>query len=637
MRHLLFGLLLALLLPTLLLNCPVVAQPATDAEIAAFVDGSLAGAVDQLGLPGAAVVVVRNGRPILQKAYGFAELESQRRADPQVTLYRQASISKLFTWILVMQQVEAGKLDLDTDVNRYIAFQIPQTFGRPITLRHLMTHSAGFTERLRGIFDDGPPAPLEELLRANIPASVYPPGQRVAYSNYGAALAAHIVERSAGKPFAPLVQERILDPLHMRRSSFAQPLPPTLAADLASGYLPGSRTAVPFEWVAPTSAGGMSATAADMGRFLAMLANGGTLDGVHILRPESLQMMLTLAQPLAPGLPDGIGLGFIGGLRQGVRQMGHGGNLAGAATQLTLFPDAGLGLYVAFNGQGNANAATRVRRDLLDGLARRFAGGAAQPSPVAVGDGTADDVAGVYLSARRHHRGFLTFGDMVDPTVVVAQEDGSITLSTVTRSDGSLRRWIPVARDRFAEQESASPLVFERGPEGKVSGMAGELAYPVAAFDRAENWLAKAPFALAAALAVMAITVLAVPVYAMTHRSHALPMQGRRRPARTFVPARIGALALLACFGLWAHYFTSAEANLALYTTRADGWLLALRIVTGIAVVGGLFLLLDAIAALGDASRTVWRKIWAAIAGVAAAVLLAIIFRFDLLLFSTSY
>ncbi len=552
MRQLIFALWL-LVAGTAWSQVPAPAEvpPASDAAIAGYVDGSISTAVERMGLPSASVVVVRDGRTILQKSYGFADYAANRKADPAVTLYRQASISKLFGWILVMQQVEAGKLDLDTDVNRYLGFRIPDAFGKPITLRHLMTHSAGFTERLRGVFDEGPPAPTEGVLRANIPERVYAPGESMAYSNYGAALAAHIAERSAGKPFAVLVQERILQPLGMERSTFAQPLPAGLARDLAVGYAPGSREPLGFEWVGTPAAGALSATPADMGRFLAMLLNGGSLDGVIIVKPETLAQMLTLARPLAPGLTDGMGLGFIGGSENGVRYMGHLGNLAGTATLLTMLPDERLGVYVAFNGQGNDGAATRVRRHLLTGLIARFG----QGEPVRVVPytraSTAAAVAGTYLSARRKHEGFLTLGDAVDPTIVAPAGNGAITLSTVARSDRSLKLWIPTGPDRFAEAESGSALQFERDGSGEVTGMAGVMAYPVAEFDRAGDWLAWVLPALAGAVAILVVTLIAMPIYAITHRSRALEAPASRRVARTFVPARFGAVAMVAAIGLW--------------------------------------------------------------------------------------
>ncbi len=618
---------------------PAEASAPSDAAITGFVDGYIANAVDQLGLPSASVSVVRDGRTILLKSYGFADFKAQRRATPDATLYRQASISKLFTWLMVVQQVEAGRLDLDKDVNAYLDFRIPNAFGKPVTLRHLMTHTAGFDERYRGVFDALPPPELGKLLRENIPARIYPPGQTLAYSNYGAALAGYIAERAAGKPLLTLIQERILTPLGMRHSSFVQPLPPGLAPLVASGYAPGSREALDFEYVGTPGAGGLSSTAADMTRFMTMLLNGGSLDGVQVVRPETLAAMLRITRPLGPGLPAGIGLGFIGGTRDGVRYMGHGGNLTGSATLLQLLPDARLGIYMAFNGQGNGGAAGHVRRDLIPALITRFAGGVAAPvKAVPTAQSTAAEVAGAYVTARRSHFGLFAFPDLIDPTIVAADTDGAITVSTAKRSDGSLLRWVPVARDRFAEAESGSPLVFERGADGAVRGMAGELVYPVAEYDRVPGWLASVVPVLSTALIVIMATALAWPAGRILRGAWRVrPIQASRRGRGWYLWARLGAWAVVAAVLVLAVYFTKSQRDLAMISNGADPWLMAIRVTMALAALGCAALIFDAFAAWRDGTRGLWRRLWAVIAGTAALAIVAAILQFGLVTFSTSY
>jgi CubicO group peptidase (beta-lactamase class C family) len=626
------------LLPRAMSAAAVSAPAISDDAIAALVDGIVATGVETRGLPGAAVVLVRDGRTILSKGYGFADYATGRRASPETTLFRQASVSKLFTWLMVMEQVEAGKLDLDRDINDYLDFRIPDAFGRPITLRHLMTHSAGFDERVRGLFDQVPPTDLGKLLRDNIPARVYAPGATMAYSNYGAALAAYIVERSAGQPFAELVQQRILTPLRMAHSTFAQPLPPSLAPLLAQGYLPGSRTPLQFEWVGTPSAGGMSASAADMARFMTMLLNGGSLDGVQIVKPQTLAAMLRIVRPLGPGLPTGFGLGFEGGSERGIRTMGHGGNLLAAATQLTLFPDQRLGLYLVFNGQGVDGAADDLRHGIVAALIARLGAKPVQPKAIAAARSSAGDVSGTYLSARRSHYGFLKLTDILSTSDVTAASDGSVTVSTITRGDGSLRRFVPTGRDRFADAETGAPLVFERDADGGVRGMAGEIAYPVAEFDRVGRWLSGARTAMAVSLAIVALTALTVPATTFFRWAwHVRPSSRPQRERRWFRWARLGAWFVAAAGGLWIVYLGRAETNLSLLTNTAGPWLLVLRTVTVLGGFGALALILDGWSAWSDRVRGLWRKLWATIAGVAALILLAGALTFDLIIFSASY
>lgn len=610
-----------------------------DTAIASFVDGYMANAVDQLGLPSASVGVVRDGRTILLKSYGYADYKTRRRADPYATMYRQASISKLFTWLVVMQQVEAGKLDLDKDVNTYLDFRIPEAFGKPITLRHLMTHTAGFDERFRGVFDPGPPQQLGTLVRENIPTRIYPPGQTMAYSNYGAALAGYIAERVAGVPLLDLIQQRILTPLGMTRSTFAQPVPPGLKPLLAQGYMPGSREPLAFEWVGTPGAGGMSSTPADMTRFLTMLLNGGSMNGVQIVRPETLATMLRLQRPLGPGLPVGAGLGFIGGTSNGVRSFGHGGNLAASATLLQFFPDARLGIYMAFNGQGLNGAAGRVRRDLVPAIIQRFAGGVASPVRVIpAAQSTAAEVAGAYVTARRSHFGLFAFAEEAGPTVVAEAKDGAITISTAVGSDGSPLRWLPTGRDRFAEAESGSPMVFERDAAGAVRGMAGERVYPVAEFDRVGSWLTSVVPVVGAALGIILLTALALPVGALLRGAWRVrPVQAKRRGRRWYGAARAGAWVIIAAIVVLTVYLMRVQEDLALLTTGAGPWLLAIRLLMALSVVGGIALIFDGFAAWRDGTRGLWRKVWASLAAIAALAIVAAILKFDLVTFPTSF
>ena len=614
-----------------------VAAPADD--IAAFVDGYVRAAVDQQGLPSAAVIMVRDGRVILSKAYGYADLDKRQPATVDATLYRQASISKLFTWLLVMQLVEQGKLDLDRDVNAYLDFRIPDAFGQPITLRHLMTHTPGFDERLRGVFDPGVPKPARLLLRANIPGREYAPGSTMAYSNYGAALAGYIAERAAGRPYEQLVEERILRPLRMNRSTFRQPLPKPLDAMVAQGYLPGSRDALDFEWVATTSAGGMSATPADMGRFLAMLINGGSLDGVRIVAPQTLATMMRLQRPVGPGTSGGFGLGFMAGEHRGVRHAGHGGNLSGTATYIAVLPEHRIGWYVAFNGQGaSGTAANRIRRELIHLVADRYAGPTPAPKPIPEAQSTAKEAAGIYLSARRIHHGFLRLSDMLSTVEVAPAKGGAVTISTSKRSDGSLRRWLPVARDRFAEEETGSPLAFERNGEGKVVRVAGELLSSTAQLERAPAWLASATTYLGAALAIVAFAALSAPIGWALRRGYRRPSLPRYGSMQGSLPlARLGAWIAVGVLVAWAVYLTKAENDISMLTSGADNMLLALRILTVVAALGLLAMLIDAILAWGDPTRGWPRRLGATLAGVAAAVLLWAIFEFELITFGLSF
>jgi len=192
------------------------------ADLEAFFDGIIPLQLERSDVAGATVLVMKDGKDLLRKGYGFSDISKKKPVDAETTMFRLASISKLFTWISVMQLAEQGKLDIDADVNRYLDFQIAPAFGKPITLRNLMTHTGGFEEEIRDVLltDPKQASPLREFLMENQPRRIFPPGEVPAYSNYGVGLAGYVVQRVSGEPFEQYVAENTFQPLGMKHSSF---------------------------------------------------------------------------------------------------------------------------------------------------------------------------------------------------------------------------------------------------------------------------------------------------------------------------------------------------------------------------------------------------------------------------------
>lgn len=213
-------------------------QNLSKSDLDAWLDGYLPYALQTGDIPGAVVVVVKDGKVLTSRGFGFANVEKRTPVDPERTLFRPGSISKLVTWTAVMQLVESKKLDLDRDVNTYLDFNIPPHDGQPVTLRQLMTHTAGFEEAAKDIifYDAAHLRPLGALLKTWVPERIYVAGTTPAYSNYATALAGYIVERASGELFEDYVDRHIFAPLGMQSASFRQPLPEKLAAQMATGY-----------------------------------------------------------------------------------------------------------------------------------------------------------------------------------------------------------------------------------------------------------------------------------------------------------------------------------------------------------------------------------------------------------------
>lgn len=342
---------------------------ADPAELESFFDGAVEALLKSNKVPGATISVVKDGEVFFAKGYGYADVEKRIPVDPKRTMFRIASVSKLFAWTGVMQLAEQGKVDLDEDINAYLDFEIPQTFPEPITLKHLLSHTAGFEDRYRGLFGDGIEdlLPLREIVANNIPARVLPPGRESAYSNYGAALAGYIVERVSGLPFEQYVEDHIYAPLGMTHSTFRQPVPSELASDMATGhtYVNGAFEGREFEYDPAVADGAMSTSAVDMAHFMiAHLQNGRFCDHRILQEATAIQMhsRLFAHHPRVPGMA----YGFYEVDFNGQRGIGHGGDIFYFHTDLLLLLKHNVGLFVSFNSDSSSPARNQIVDLFLD-------------------------------------------------------------------------------------------------------------------------------------------------------------------------------------------------------------------------------------------------------------------------------
>lgn len=344
------------------------------ADIETFMDRAIQEKMEEFHIPNATVSVVQDGKVILEKGYGYADLEDHVKVDPQKTMFRIGSISKLFTWTAVMQLAEQGKLDLDADINEYIDFDIPSRLedpgsrdARPITLFHLMTHTPGFEDYVNAIFRLSPDEalPLDKYVREYMPARVFPPGEVIAYSNYGTALAGYIVEQVSGMPFPEYVDKNIYQALGMNNSSFLQPLPEQLSPNMAQGYryVDGEYRKGTFEFV-PGPAGSMSGTASDMAKFMMAYLQGGKSENGKILDEKTVQQMFRQQFTYHPKV-DGMALGFIEKTSNNERVLFHGGSTMLYDSGLYLLPNKNIGLFISYSGS-NYLAHTDIFQAFMD-------------------------------------------------------------------------------------------------------------------------------------------------------------------------------------------------------------------------------------------------------------------------------
>ncbi|MBP7337478.1 serine hydrolase [Niveispirillum sp.] len=515
-------------------DAPVTSHPLTAADVETLVDGFLPYALKRGDIAGAVVTVVKDGQILLKKGYGVADRETNEPVDPDKHLFRQGSISKLFTWTAVMQQVEAGRLDLDTDVNQYLDFKIPATFAEPITIRHLMTHTAGFEEKVRDLIAfGGPPADLGTLLASHIPARIFKPGTTVAYSNYATALAGYIVQRLSGEPFADYIDRHILAPAGMTRSSMAQPLPATLVPLMAKGYESSRDPAKPFEIIKPAPAGSLSATGADMGRFMIAMLKGGEGPNGRILKPETLaQMQKPHYRPL-PGQKLAMGLGFYEQNRNGYRIMGHGGDTTLFHSDLALWLDEGVGLHIAMNSSGDGASTGPMRDELIALFADRyFPARERAPAPPAETVKRAVPVGGTFQSSRRVDSTMLSLTYLFSQGDLVTNEDGTASFALFQDFAGKPKRWREIAPDRWQEVGSDSLMHTKTDASGRVTTITTDDYPAIFVFERVPastniGWVLPA---LGITLVVALFTALWWPVAALVRRHYGRPHPLSGRP-----------------------------------------------------------------------------------------------------------
>lgn len=330
------------------------------ADIQTYVDGLVEPAMEQYHSASGVVAVMKGGEMLFAKGYGYRDIEKQLPVNPETTAFRVGSITKLFAWMSVMQLVEQGKLDLDADVNIYLTnFKIKDTYpGKPVTLRHLLTHTPGFEDGAGGYMiteDANRVIGLAESMAKYQPTRVNEPGKVTSYSNYGTALAGLIVENVSGVPFNDYVKQNIYDVLGMNHSTIDEPLPAELAVDQALAYSSdGEYTPLAYSYITNFGpAGAMTASAYDMAILAKALLNDGAYDERRILQPETLQQMLNenLAATESTG---GFGLGFYWRHINNKTMFGHNGATGKYFSDFTMVPEDDLMVFVSFSGVGGA-------------------------------------------------------------------------------------------------------------------------------------------------------------------------------------------------------------------------------------------------------------------------------------------
>ena len=507
--------------------------PSDPAEVEAFLDSTIPALLAEYNVPGATVAVVKDGELVLAKGYGYANLRNRTAVNADQTLFHIGSTTKLFTWTAVMQLVAEGTIDLDADVNTYLNdFRIPDTYpGSPVTMRHLMTHTAGFEDVTRHstVLDVKDLISYRDYCANNIPERVWPPGEVSSYSNYGTVLAGIVVEDVSGMPFDEYLRSRILSPLGMNRTSIQVVLPPELAYNLSQGfvYTSGMNRFVPDDLWVIGPAGSISSTAPDMARFLAAHMLEGTYRNVTILPADTASLMHARAFANDPRV-SGMCLGFYEMVINNRRLIGHGGDTLTFHSLLVIIPEEQAGFFVSFNSIGGKQA----RNELLTAFMDHYYPDETpvlQPGPSSASG--VQQYAGTYESNRHNYAGFEKFFAPWARMEITATPDGTLLMP----EDGQVTELVETEQGVFSRldgtQSANGDIVFHTRSDGTVAffSMAN---VPFLVFDRVP-WQATTGFVdnLKTTAGIILATVLLWPLLFVFRRVYPIPEPSVPQPA----------------------------------------------------------------------------------------------------------
>jgi hypothetical protein len=428
---------------------------------------------------------------------------------------------------------------------------------------------------------------------------MFPPGEVPAYSNYGVGLGGYIAQRVSGQMFEDYVAEHIFQPLAMKHSSFRQPLAQELAALPSEGYRSNTeKPAVGFEIFTPAPAGGISSTASDMGRFAEALLNGGELDGHRILKPETLQTMWTKQFGTSDALPV-MCMGFYQTWRNGLRFIGHDGDLIAFHSMFLVEPKEKLVIFISYNSAG---AASKTRTEILNSFADRYYPSAQAPNFQKPAAEEVRAIKGTYQATRRADSTRLSLGNLLSQADADVDKDGVLKIDDFKDLRGHVRKWKPVGKDLWQDQDDQRWIFAIRDSAGKIVRLA--VNFPGVQFERVV-WYENGNMILSVLCVSLAILILVIVA--------SLVRVGRRillskRPAfqpqtgtlRLTLAPRLSAIAWIALVIGTAVLMSRLENESMLPSRGVDKYFVMMNLVTGLAI----FFSLSAI--LG--SLLVWRR-----------------------------
>lgn len=433
-----------------------------------FVDGEFKTNMEKYHIPGAVISIVKDGKIILSKGYGYADMEKKTQVSPDKTLFRVGSLTKIFTATSAMQLVQDGKIDLNANINTYLKdFKIKNSYKTPVTMASLLTHTAGIDDDSIGDLSkiNSGILPISTFLKKRMLPVIREPGTYIQYSSYGIALAACADEEVSGKSCFDNITSRILKPLGMSNTTFDLNAPGLAQGYIYNGNALSKQHISGYFNLYPV--GGISSTANDMTRFMIAHLNDGQFGSTQILNRQTAELMHSRHAGFDSRLP-GFCYGFWERFIDGQRAISHGGySPDGFLSEMSLFPQSKIGIFISVN-QGSNNS---FPQDFITSFVKHYQT-AKSSKPVAQKTCSTVDsrIAGTYRWGQ-YTRSTLfkgsIFGNAQDVNVAVNQ-DGSITLYETdpfigTKSVSKARPMSPL----IFQKSNGDYVVFKTGTDGQ--------------------------------------------------------------------------------------------------------------------------------------------------------------------------
>lgn len=385
----------------------------------------------------------------------------------------------------------------------------------------------------------------------------------------------------------------------MTRSTFSQPLPPTLASLMSHGYLAAAQGPRKFEFVPASPAGALSATAMDMTRFMLAFLADGTLDGATILKPETVRAMQARQFELHPAL-HAMGFIFLDYSMNGQRIVGHGGDTIYFHSDMILMPDARVGLFISYNSQGSrpGGGRTEVIRAFLN---RYFPDPEIPPASVELKTAQADGraVSGIYQGSRRGESTLLKLPAILGQTAVNSDANGVLTVEGVRSPRGGLKRWREVGPLLYREVDGPDMIAFRRDGNGIVTDLLP--SSPIHLAQRVTGLASKNVLLplIGTSVGVLVLTLLLWPVAAIIRRRYARPLFSTTSDRMLYLLSRFVCVLQIAVIALVALPLSFANKNIAYIGDGMNPWLSAAHLMGWAACLG--------LAVLAIAAWRFWR------------------------------